>query len=88
MQATAGSLGGGAVAVLGGTLTLTHITFDTNIADSGGGLAVTGSSLTISDCYFINNNAQASGTGRGGAMLRELSCSPSLPVQTIFSPVS
>ena len=47
------------------------MTFDTNTADSGGGLAATGTTLTMSDCYFARNNAQASGTGRGGAMLCE-----------------
>ena len=77
MQASAGSFGGGAIAVTGGSVTLTYVTFATNTADSGGGLAATASAITISDCYFINNVAQASGTGRGGALLCELLLQPS-----------
>ncbi len=75
-QASPGSSSGGAIniantAVGGTSVTLTYITFDTNVADSGGGLAVTSTTIVISDCYFIRNSAQASGTGRGGAILCE-----------------
>ena len=86
MQAVAGSFGGGAIASLSGTATLTYITFDTNIADSGGGMAATATALTMSDCYFTHNNAQASGTGRGGAMLCEYLLLPLTLSRGLFSP--
>lgn len=71
-QASAGSIGGGAIFIDSAPgVTMTYITFDTNVADSGGGLAMTHSATAISNCYFIRNSAQASGTGRGGAILCE-----------------
>ena len=71
VQANAGGLSGGAIYVSSGPVTMTYITFDTNTADSGGGLAVTAAAISMTDCYFIHNYAQASGTGRGGAILCE-----------------
>jgi hypothetical protein len=65
---TAGTQGGGGIAVDGGTTSLAGTTqVQNNEASTGGGIMVTGGSLTIAEtCRVTLNTATASATAGGG----------------------
>ena len=55
------TMDGGAIANVGGTLTVVDCTLRNNVADVGGGLFINGGSTTVRDSRFVGNHARDGG---------------------------